>query len=110
MFAELLEQGTRSTLNIPAHLPITTASGSSAPLTASQTLRNTTGAPGGTAIEVDAMRVLGLNPSHALQHPGFYYYMAARATEKRRERLVAMLESVGFPNILDDMPWSSNKP
>ena len=26
-------------------------------------------------IGLDAMRVLGLNPNQALQHPGFYYYM-----------------------------------
>lgn len=35
---------------------------------------------------MDAVRTLGLNPSHALQHPGHYYYMAARCTEARRER------------------------
>lgn len=51
-------------------------------------------------MEVDAMRVLGLNPSHALQHPGFSYYMAARATEKRRERLMAMIETV-IVSLLD---------
>lgn len=36
---------------------------------------------------------LGLNPSHALQHPGFYYYMAARCTEMRRERFLAVAEA-----------------
>ncbi|EIM80572.1 uncharacterized protein STEHIDRAFT_67962 [Stereum hirsutum FP-91666 SS1] len=83
VFAELLEQGTRSTLIIPSHLPLTTASSSASSLAAAS-----------SALEVDAMRVLGLNPSHALQHPGFSYYMAARATEKRRERLMAMIETV----------------
>ena len=38
---------------------------------------------------MDAVRTLGLNPSHALQHPGHYYYMAARCTEARRERFLA---------------------
>ena len=41
---------------------------------------------------LDAMRVLGLNPNQALQHPGFYYYMAARCTERRRERFLAAIE------------------
>ena len=42
---------------------------------------------------LDAMRVLGLNPNQALQHPGFYYYMAARCTERRRERFLSVLEA-----------------
>lgn len=41
----------------------------------------------------DTARVLGLNPSHALQHPGFYYWMAAAATEKRRETFLNVLEA-----------------
>ena len=41
---------------------------------------------------LDAMRVLGLNPNQALQHPGFYYYMAARCTERRRERFLTAIE------------------
>ena len=44
-------------------------------------------------IGLDAMRVLGLNPNQALQHPGFYYYMAARCTERRRERFLSVLEA-----------------
>jgi hypothetical protein len=42
---------------------------------------------------MDSMHSLGLNPSHALQHPGFYYYMAAKSTEKRRERYLALIEA-----------------
>ena len=45
--------------------------------------------------ELDALRVLGLNPANALQHPGFYYYMAAQATERRRAKFFAILESMG---------------
>ncbi|TFK50937.1 hypothetical protein OE88DRAFT_1726063 [Heliocybe sulcata] len=74
ILAELLEQGTRSTLKIPTHrLPAVAAAQR----------------PG---VEVDAMRALGMNPSHALQHPGFYYYTAARRTERRRERFLAVSE------------------
>jgi hypothetical protein len=40
----------------------------------------------------DALTSLGLNPSHALQHPAFYYYTSARYTEKRREMFAAALE------------------
>jgi trafficking protein particle complex subunit 11 len=50
-------------------------------------------APSGSA-ERDALRVLGLNPANALQHPGFYYYMAAQATERRRAQFLAILSSV----------------
>ncbi|KAG1830148.1 Gryzun, putative trafficking through golgi-domain-containing protein [Suillus variegatus] len=42
-----------------------------------------------TPVELDTVRAFGLNPSHALQHPGHYYYMAARCTEARRERFLA---------------------
>ena len=77
VLAELLEQGTRSSLTIPSHRPPPSAAASAA-------------ARGGL-MEVDSMRVLGLNPSHAMQHPGFYYYMAARCTEKRRERFLAVV-------------------
>ena len=45
--------------------------------------------PGGAPLELDAVRMMGMNPSHALQHPGHYYYMAARCTEARRERFLA---------------------
>lgn len=39
------------------------------------------------------MRILGLNPTQALQHPGFYYWMAAQCTENRRMRFLQALES-----------------
>lgn len=76
-FAELLEQGTKSTLILPAHQPAVAAP-----------------APASGLAELDALRVLGLNPANALQHPGFYYYMAAQATERRHARFLAMLESL----------------
>ena len=80
VLAELLEQGSRSMLTFPTHTPLTRAS--SAPLTSAV-------GPGGAPLDTDAVRTLGLNPSHALQHPGHYYYMAARCTEARRERFLA---------------------
>lgn len=49
-------------------------------------------APSGLA-ELDALRILGLNPANALQHPGFYYYVAAQATERRRAQFLVMLET-----------------
>ena len=78
-FAELLEHGTGSALVLPIHKP---ASPAPAP------------APVGLT-EQDALRLLGLNPTNALQHPGFYYYFAAQATERRREKFLAMLETIG---------------
>ncbi|KAI0669705.1 Gryzun, putative trafficking through golgi-domain-containing protein [Trametes maxima] len=83
VFAELLEQGTRSNLKIPSAYPTPTPS---ATMLAAQSLE---------ALQMgsEAMRVLGLNPNQALQHPVFYYYMAARCTERRRERFISMLDS-----------------
>jgi hypothetical protein len=78
VLAELLELGSRSSLKIPVHTPALPQASSA----------NTAAA----RIEADAIRVIGINPSHALQHPGFYYYMAARCTEMRRERLLAAVE------------------
>ncbi|RPD57771.1 hypothetical protein L226DRAFT_490820 [Lentinus tigrinus ALCF2SS1-7] len=88
VFAELLEQGTRSTLKIPSAYPTPTPSPA---LIAAQALE-------ASQIGLDAMRVLGLNPNQALQHPGFYYYMAARCTERRRERFLSALEVGGDHN------------
>ena len=82
VLAELLEQGTRSTLKIPSAYPTPTPS---AALMAAQALDP-------SQAGLDAMRVLGLNPNQALQHPGFYYYMAARCTERRRERFLTAIE------------------
>ncbi|KAI0261262.1 Gryzun, putative trafficking through golgi-domain-containing protein [Gloeopeniophorella convolvens] len=77
VFGELLEQGTGSTLVLPDHTPSVAAP---------------TQVPSGLP-ELDALRVLGLNPANALQHPGFYYYMAAQATERRRARYLILLEN-----------------
>ncbi|KAI0724685.1 Gryzun, putative trafficking through golgi-domain-containing protein [Fomitopsis betulina] len=84
-FAELLEHGTRSTLKIPAHFP-TSSSANAAAAAAAQAFES--GQRG--ALELEAIRALGLNPSQALQHPGFYYYMSARCTERRRERFLSV--------------------
>jgi hypothetical protein len=78
VFAELLEQGTRSTLVIPSHRP--------------QPLQPASASQAGLAgLQPEAGGII--NPSHALQHPGYYYYMAARCTETRRERFLHALEN-----------------
>ena len=84
-FAELLEHGTRSTLKIPTHFS-TSPPANAAAAAAAQALEG--GQRG--ALELEAMRALGLNPNQALQHPGFYYYMSARCTERRRERFLSV--------------------
>lgn len=83
VLAELLEQGTRSTLVLPVHKPAAPTINLSQ---SQQTIRAATGA------EYD-VKSLGINPNHALQHPGFYYYVAARCTEMRRTRFLAALET-----------------
>jgi len=57
--------------------------------------------------ELDALRVLGSNPANALQHPGFYYYMAAQATERRHARFLAILERLDVNNT--NIPGFSNE-
>uniref|UniRef100_A0A8H7Y8D4 Trafficking protein particle complex subunit 11 domain-containing protein n=1 Tax=Psilocybe cubensis TaxID=181762 RepID=A0A8H7Y8D4_PSICU len=82
VLAELLEQGTRSNLVLPVHKPVPASAAAS-----QQTTRPSHN------VEYDAVRSLGINPSHALQHPGFYYYVAARCTEMRRERFMAIADA-----------------
>lgn len=60
---------------------------------------NARGSTASNALEVDTMRSLGVNPSHTLQHPGFYYYMAAKCTEMRRIRFLAVVEAEVRPFI-----------
>ncbi|KAG2132301.1 Gryzun, putative trafficking through golgi-domain-containing protein [Suillus bovinus] len=74
VLAELLEQGSNSSLTFPTNSPPSLTAGVTS---------------AGTPVELDAVRAFGLNPTHALQHPGHYYYMAARCTEARRERFLA---------------------
>ncbi|KZV68255.1 hypothetical protein PENSPDRAFT_25100 [Peniophora sp. CONT] len=89
VFAELLEQGSRSTLQIPTHIP-------------------TTSALHAQAAQVDeSMRVLGLNPANALQHPGFFYYLAAAAAEKRRARFM-IIDQAG-PQAVANAPGYTNE-
>ncbi|KDQ50908.1 hypothetical protein JAAARDRAFT_41691 [Jaapia argillacea MUCL 33604] len=94
ILAELLEAGTRSstpsTLKLPSHTPLVPPPiPTSAP--SKGVLPPSTVAKG---LELESLRSLGLglNPSQALMHPGFYYYMAARCTEKRRERFLGVEE------------------
>lgn len=90
VFAELLEQGTRTSLKIPTHAPV--------PAPSAAKLAAQSAGPQRGSMDQDALRLLGLNPTHALQHPGFYYYMAAQSTESRRERFLHALNSeVCFP-------------
>lgn len=93
ILAELLEQGARSTLTIPVHKPAPPIVINQA-MAASQVLNpNNPRGITSNALEIDSMRSLGINPSHALQHPGFYYYMAAKCTEMRRTRFLVAVEA-----------------
>ncbi|KAK2463095.1 hypothetical protein APHAL10511_004750 [Amanita phalloides] len=84
--AELLEQGLRSTLKIPPYKP--PALTGNASLVAA-VIRGSSA----HSLEMNALRSLGLNPSHTLQHPGFYYYMASRCTELRKEKFQTTVEA-----------------
>ncbi|KIP04097.1 hypothetical protein PHLGIDRAFT_31528 [Phlebiopsis gigantea 11061_1 CR5-6] len=101
VFAELLEHGTRSTLKIPTYLP---ASTSAASTVVSQPLDSQR-----SAVEMESMRSLGLNPTQAMMHPGFYYYMAARGTENRRSRFLRALENDSPDNPTTSSPGFANE-
>ncbi|KAG6837812.1 hypothetical protein H0H93_016180 [Arthromyces matolae] len=101
--SELLEQGSRSTLTIPVHRPNL------------QILLNTNSTAGNgrnytaNGFETETLRSLGINPSHALQHAGFYYLMAAKCTETRRARFLATLELEGSQPTPSSSPGFTNE-
>ncbi|EIN06785.1 hypothetical protein PUNSTDRAFT_115294 [Punctularia strigosozonata HHB-11173 SS5] len=101
VLAELLEQGIRSTLRIPTHVPAPAPSMTAVAVQQMQAQRG--------LVESDSLQSLGLNPSHALQHPGFYYYMAARCTEHRRERFLAAEEEEATSNKPSTAPGFANE-
>ncbi|KAF8663656.1 hypothetical protein AX16_000898 [Volvariella volvacea WC 439] len=107
VLAELLEQGTRSTLKLPVHKPIPPSVMAQSLLSSSQIQVPSQRAA--NPLEIDAVKQLGINPYHALQHPGFYYYMAAKSTEMRRSRFMNILEvemtrgeSTGSPGFVNE--------
>ena len=40
----------------------------------------------------DEARISGINPTVELQHPGFYYYIAAVCTTKRRDQFRIVMD------------------
>jgi hypothetical protein len=42
---------------------------------------------------------LGINPSSALQHPGFYFYASALCTQRRLERFNVANQAAVLTNI-----------
>jgi len=58
---------------------------------------------------MESTRSLGINPSHALQHPGFYYFMAAKCTEIRRQRFLAALELENAQKTAISSPGFANE-
>lgn len=97
VLAEMIDQGTRSGLVIPVHQPTASSTGAApAPRPA--------GLP-----DLDFARTLGINPSHALQHSGFYYYMAAKCTDMRRARFQAALEAENNNNPIALSPGFQNE-
>lgn len=84
VLAELLEHGLRSDLVLPEHKPLPPNNNHAA----SQVMTRPA-----VGVEYESARSLGINPSHALHHPGFYYYVAATCTELRRRRFLAAVEA-----------------
>lgn len=93
MFAELLELGAQHGLVIPSHLPAplslpaTTVPSSQVQIPSQNVAQPNVNTDVFGAVGVGTGFGLGINPTTALQHPGFYYLVAAECTEKRREAL-----------------------
>ncbi|KAG8933795.1 hypothetical protein FRC00_012791, partial [Tulasnella sp. 408] len=55
-------------------------------------------------------RALGINPSHALQHPGYFYYLSATCTLQRYERFITALhQEERQPGSLSQSPGFVNE-
>ncbi|TDL16121.1 hypothetical protein BD410DRAFT_647647 [Rickenella mellea] len=101
VLGELLEQGTQSTLAIPSHIPtppITQATPATQPQQQQQQQQ-----------QLEGMRALGLNPSTALQHPGFYFYLAAGCTERRQARFLSILDAEATQGITPSPSYLNEK-
>ena len=80
LLAELIDQGVQSTLKIPVPEPLV--------------LQEDTLKQGQPAYpRLDVKKSLGINPTTTIQHSGFYYVLAAQATEMRRLKFKAALTS-----------------
>ena len=75
ILAEILEIALRAGLRLPPLLP------QAAEETPPQTL------------PLEPPSIPGLTPAHALQHPGYYYFQAARYTQERYKRFKAIEEA-----------------
>lgn len=96
IFAELVEQGTQSALVIPTHEPFKAP----VPPTLDGPRLSLSSRPN-TSFGL-------INPSHVLHHPGFYFYMAAKCTEHRRERFLAIAKAEEDTG-LDTSPGFANE-
>ena len=80
LLAELIDQGVQSTLKIPVPEPL---------VFQEDVLKQ-----GNAAYpRLDVKKSLGINPIATLQHSGYYYVLAAQATEMRRLKFKAAVRS-----------------
>ncbi|KIK67572.1 hypothetical protein GYMLUDRAFT_69742 [Collybiopsis luxurians FD-317 M1] len=87
VLAEMLVEGSRTpgtNLIIPVHRPRLPPSGPSASTTVATVGRKSALAEGYLSTGTS----LGLNPSHALMHPGWYYLLAAECGERKVARFI----------------------
>lgn len=99
ILAELLELAVRAgyklpTPTIPPGLPGTRPTGTGSPAPNQQ----------------NDPRALGINPLHALQHPGYFYYLSATCTLQRYERFIeAVRQEERQPGSLSQSPGYVNE-
>ncbi|KZV82442.1 hypothetical protein EXIGLDRAFT_843706 [Exidia glandulosa HHB12029] len=107
---ELLEHGLRGSLKIPSHMPHEPVN----PALAAQLAAAGGLAPGSKGASLDLGTALqlgiGVAPASALQHPGYYYFAAAKYTQMRFDRFLKALDlEATQPSALSATPGFMNE-
>ncbi|KAG9089857.1 hypothetical protein FRC07_012245, partial [Ceratobasidium sp. 392] len=110
ILAELLEYGLRNGLPIPSLAPSPTSLALTPVPNPSASVASLPQPVPGQGPTVSTPSFSGHNPSLALQHPGFYYYVAAGCSVQRLARFKAVLESeIADPSPVSATPAFANE-
>ncbi|KAG8794879.1 hypothetical protein FRC12_020516 [Ceratobasidium sp. 428] len=111
IFAELLEHGLRNGLRIPSLAPPPLGNAPTPVPPVIDPGASVAGLPPPVPGQGSALvSASGHNPSLALQHPGFYYYIAAGCSVQRLARFKAVLESeIADPSPVSATPAFANE-
>ncbi|KAG9084046.1 hypothetical protein FS749_005537, partial [Ceratobasidium sp. UAMH 11750] len=110
IFAELFEHGLRNGLRIPSLAPSSPPPALTPVPVVVDPSASVTGLPQPTPDPGANVASSGHNPSLSLQHPGFYYYIAAGCSVQRLARFKAVLEAeIADPSPVSATPAFANE-